>query len=250
VAFETFTLRQRPDLEEQVRRLNGESWPTFLLHGDVTHWESLFDDFVDYQILLCEPADTLIAVGHTIPFVWDGTPGDLPSTMVGLIERAMRVYHNRSLPNTLSALAALVKSSHQRRGLSAEVLRAMRSLADEHGMNSLVAPVRPTLKSSYPLTPFERYVKWKRGDGAPFDPWLRVHWRLGAEYLKLMPQSLVVTGKISEWEEWTGMSFPESGPYIVPGALQPVWIDREQNEGRYEDPNVWMLHLISDREPT
>jgi hypothetical protein len=51
VAFETFTLRQRPDLEEQVYRLNGESWPTFLLHGDVTHWVLLFDEFADYQIL-------------------------------------------------------------------------------------------------------------------------------------------------------------------------------------------------------
>jgi hypothetical protein len=125
----------------------------------------------------------------------------------------------------------------------------MRSLAEERGMHSLVAPVRPTLKSSYPLTPFERYVEWKRDDGAPFDPWLRVHYRLGAEYLKVMPKSLVVTGQIPEWEEWTGMSFPGSGPCIVPGALQPVWIHGEQNEGRYEDPNIWMLHPIAGEEP-
>jgi hypothetical protein len=60
-----------------------------------------------------------------------------------------------------------------------------------------------------------------------------------------MPQSLVVTGKISEWEEWTGMCFPESGPYVVPGALQPVQMDLERNEGRYEDPNVWMRHPVT-----
>jgi hypothetical protein len=249
MAFETFTLRQRSDLQEQVHRLNGESWPTFLLHGDISHWESLFDEFAEYQILFCEPADALIAVGHTVPFVWDGTLDDLPSTMAGLMERAVRVYRNRSTPNTLSALAALVRASQQRRGLSTEILRAMRSLAQERGMHSLVAPVRPTLKSSYPLTPFERYVEWKRDDGAPFDPWLRVHYRLGAEYLKVMPKSLVVTGQIPEWEEWTGMSFPESGPCIVPGALQPVWIHGEQNEGRYEDPNIWMLHPIAGEEP-
>jgi hypothetical protein len=141
-----------------------------LLHGDVIHPESLFDDFADYQILFCEPADTLIAVGHTAPFVWDGTLHDLPSTMAELMERAMRVHRNRSTPNTLSALAALVKSSHQRRGLSAEVLRAMRSHVEERGMHSLVAPVRPNLKSSYPLTRFERYVEWKRDDGTSFDP--------------------------------------------------------------------------------
>jgi hypothetical protein len=41
-----------------------------------------------------------------------------------------------------------------------------------------------------------------------------------------------------------GMSFPESGPYVVPGALQPVQMDLERNEGRYEDPNVWMRHPV------
>jgi hypothetical protein len=45
------------------------------------------------------------------------------------------------------------------------------------------------------------------------------------------------------------MNFPESRPYIVPGALQPVWIDREQNEGRYEDPNIRILHPIAGEEP-
>ena len=118
----------------------------------------------------------------------------------------------------------------------------MRALAEERGMHSLVAPVRPTLKSSYPLTPFDRYVGWKWDDGTPFDPWLRVHHRLGAEFMKIMPRALVVTSTIPEWERWTGMSFPESGAYVVPGALQPVQMDLERNEGRYEDPNVWMRH--------
>ena len=170
--------------------------------------------------------------------------------MAGLMERAISAHRDRSTPNALSALAALVSAFHQRRGLSAEILRAMRSLAEERGMHSLVAPVRPTLKSSYPLTPFERYVGWKRDDGAPFDPWLRVHYRLGAEFLKVMPRALTVTGKVSEWEEWTGMSFPESGPYVVPGALQPVQMDLERNEGRYEDPNVWMRHPAAGGETT
>jgi GNAT superfamily N-acetyltransferase len=248
MSFGIATLKQRPDLEEQAERMNGEGWPTFLLHGDVAHWGALFDDFAEYQVLFCEPADTLIALGHTVPFVWDGTPKDLPCTMSEIMERAIRTRRDLSTPNTLSALAALVTPSHQRRGLSAEVLRTMRSLAEERGMHSLVAPVRPTLKSSYPLTPFERYVGWERDDGSPFDLWLRVHWRLGAEFLKIMPESLTVTGTVAEWEEWTGMGFPESGEYVVPGALQPITIDREQNVGTYSDPNVWMRHKVRGEE--
>ena len=88
MSFEVVTLKQRPDLKEQAERMNGEGWPTFLLHGDITHWESLFDEFAEYQILFCEPAGTLIALGHTIPFFWDGTVDDLPSTMAEIMDRA------------------------------------------------------------------------------------------------------------------------------------------------------------------
>jgi hypothetical protein len=63
--------------------------------------------------------------------------------------------------------------------------------------------------------------------------------------LKVAPATVTVTGTVGEWEEWTGMSFPESGEYVVPGALQPVTIDQEGDVGRYEDPNVWMLHELT-----
>jgi len=137
-----------------------------------------------------------------------------------------------------------VTPDKQGQGLSAEALRAMRSLAAGHGMHLLVAPVRPTLKSLYPLTPFERYVRWKRDAGAPFDRWLRVHWRLGAEFMKVALEAITVTGTVAEWEQWTGLRFPESGEYLIPGALQPVQIDRENDTGRCDDPNLWMRHPV------
>jgi hypothetical protein len=34
----------------------------------------------------------------------------------------------------------------------------------------------------------------------------------------------------------------------VPGALQPIAIDREQNVGTYSDPNVWMRHKVTNEE--
>ncbi len=143
-----------------------------MLHADTPYWSSLFDAFADFQILFCDPAGTLIALGHTIPFTWAGTIEDLPPTINEVMERAVDACRNRRAPTSLSALAALVSPDRQRQGLSSDILRAMRSLAAGHGMHSLVAPVRPTLKSLYPLTPAERYARWKRDDGAPFDPWL------------------------------------------------------------------------------
>jgi hypothetical protein len=40
------------------------------------------------------------------------------------------------------------------------------------------------------------------------------------------------------------MVFPDSGPYVVEGALVPVEIDRAQDTGRYVEPNVWMRHSV------
>ena len=51
---------------------------------------------------------------------------------------------------------------------------------------------------------------------------------------------MVISGKVSDWEGWTDMSFPCSGEYVVPGALQPVAIDLGKDLGVYEEPNVWM----------
>jgi hypothetical protein len=112
------------------------------------------------------------------------------------------------------------------------------------GVRALVAPVRPTLKHRYPLTSMARYTRWRRPDGAPLDPWLRVHWRLGARVLGVAARSMVVDGRVREWEAWTGMRFPASGDYVVPGALTTVPIDRARDRGRDVEPNVWMLHPL------
>ena len=144
-----------------------------------------------------------------------------------------------------AALVAVVDPGYQGRGLSSLIIEGMRGLAAEHGLDALVAPVRPTLKARYPLTPMERYLGWRRADGQLFDPWLRVHERLGAEILGVCPGSLVVEGTVAEWEEWTGMAFPDSGSYVVEAALVPVEIDRAHDVGRYVEPNVWMRHTVS-----
>jgi len=100
--------------------------------------------------------------------------------------------------------------------------------------------VRPTWKERHPLVPLEEYMHWTREDGLPFDPWIRLHARLGAEILTVAERSLDITGSVAAWESWTGMPFPEDGDYVVPGGLVPVRF--EDGVGRYVEPNVWMRH--------
>jgi hypothetical protein len=134
-----------------------------------------------------------------------------------------------------------VDPDHEGEGLSRVLLEHMRGLAHERGWE-LVAPVRPSLKHRYPLTPIERYVQWRRAEGLFFDPWLRAHERLGAELIGIAEDSLVVEGTVGELEEWTGLELPDTGSYVVPGALVPVEVDREHDRGSYREPNVWMRH--------
>jgi hypothetical protein len=118
----------------------------------------------------------------------------------------------------------------------------MKDIARRHGLKRMIAPVRPNLKSLYPLTPMEHYIQWLGDDGLPFDNWLRVHARLGAQIIKVCPQAMHISGTVADWEKWAGLKFPESGTYVVPGALTPIEIDRENDRGVYIEPNVWMLH--------
>lgn len=234
MTYSIYTLAQKPEMRDQIDHLSDESWPPFLMHGNIYHWHLLFEMFPDYQLLLCDATDTLIAAGYTVPLVWDGSLADLPSTMEAILLRAEQAYRMQQIPNTLSAVAAMVSAGHRGQNLSSRVILEMKSLARQHDCGALIAPVRPTWKSRYPLTPMERYVEGKRSDGTPLDPWIRVHARLGAVPLCIAPNTLTVEGTIQEWEGWTDMAFPESGLYVIPGGLQPVKIDWEQNTGRYE----------------
>ena len=121
---------------------------------------------------------------------------------------------------------------------------AMRDIAAAHGFGNLVAPLRPTWKERYPLTPIDRYAAWTGEDGLPFDPWIRLHVRLGAEILRPEPRSLLITGTVAACEEWTETAFPESGTYVFRQGLAPLEINRERDRGAYWEPNVWVRHRV------
>jgi GNAT superfamily N-acetyltransferase len=185
--------------------------------------------------------EEVIGVGHAIPAAWDGDTASLPDRGFDAVLEA-RFTREPPTPTVLCALGITIAPECRGQGLSRRMIERMAEIGRDHGLDALIAPVRPTLKHRYPLTPIERYLSWRRPDGTHLDPWLRTHERLGADIVKVAPESVVVTGTVAEWEEWTEMAFPESGAYVVSGALVPIEIDRERDEGVYVEPNVWMVH--------
>lgn len=122
------------------------------------------------------------------------------------------------------------------------VMRTFLSNARALGYERLISPIRPTGKQSYPTIPLERYLGWSRPDGLPLDPWLRVQARVGGKLLEVCPDSLVIEASVAEWERWTGLAFPESGEYVVPGGHVPLSVDRAKGRGRYAEPHAWFAY--------
>ena len=136
--------------------------------------------------------------------------------------------------------AVQVRADLAGRALSPTMVAALVDHALRHHLPQVIAPLRPTLKHRYPLTPIGEYVGWTRDDGQPFDPWVRSHTRLGAEVIGVEDASQVFTGSVAQWEEWSGLRLPTTGSYIVPDALAPLSIDCETDTGICREPGIWV----------
>ena len=241
------TLAEKPELKDQSIP-DAEIWPEFNLHGDtyLKSWSRLSDELPEFQFAMCD-AETgeVIADAHTVPCWWDGTADGLPAGFDAAIADALHRREHGLPVNTLCAIAAEIPKDGRGTGLAAEILKTMGVIAERHGLEHMIAPVRPTWKDRYPITPIERYMTWRRDDGSLFDPWLRLHERMGARMGPPAPASYRIDGAVSDWESWLGMALPESGDYVFPGGLSPLAVDCETDRATYLEPNVWMIHNVS-----
>ena len=231
----------RPDLRERrFDELSGVTFPVFMHHNEPggKYWGRLYEDFPDFQVALLDD-DELVAEAHAVPVAWDGTLTDLPA---GWDEAFVRGMTSEREPTTLSALAISVSPTRRGEGLSQRMLEAFRDTARGAGLESVIAPVRPTLKERYPLIPIESYLDWRRDDGSHFDPWIRIHERVGGVILAAAPESMVMRAPVADWEEWTGMRFPVDGEYVFPGALATLVV--EGGVGTHVEPNIWLRHAV------
>jgi hypothetical protein len=204
------------------------------------YWPRLTEERSEFQFHLVGEGGAILARTRSIPIRWDGTLDDLPAGIDGAIARGF----DEGGANTLCALVIMVPRVLQGGGLSGLAVQGMAEVARRNGLGALIAPVRPSWKERYPLVPIERYAGWRRSDGLLFDPWMRVHERLGASVLKPEPHSLRITGSLADWQAWTSLEFPDSGEYWFPRGLATLAVDREADQGRYWEPNVWMRHAL------
>lgn len=244
----TCTLAERPDLVEAMWSLPN-TWPEFMQQDPIANllFGRLPTVFPEFQLVALDADGALIGKVHAVPFAWEGTDDDLPDRgWDAVLQRAFLGEQRAVTPTAVSLIEARVTPGLRGSGLSAQLLEAQKRNVRSLGFTDLFGPVRPTMKSQEPHTPMGEYAFRVRADGLPYDPWLRVHARLGARTVKVCPASMVVPGSLAMWRAWTGLPFDVSGPTVVPDALNPVQVSVEHDHAVYIEPNVWMHHRVDD----
>lgn len=244
--YKLVTTNERRDLIRSGDNIVEAVWPEFMLNDAVAnkYFFQLYTDFPEFQYWLLD-GEEIVGIGNSIPLKWNEKLENLPD--IGwdwALEKGFKDKQNNFKANLLCALSITVNPKYQGKGISTEMIRSMVQIGKKNNLETLIIPVRPTLKKDYPLIDMKQYITWKREDGQLFDPWLRVHEKIGGKIIKVCSEAMKISGTISDWQNWTGMHFPESGKHIIQGALNPVGINVEKNMGIYIEPNVWVEHKL------
>lgn len=248
--LEIVTLADRPELRAAIfaDEIQLSAFPEFMRHdpvADLYYPPTALDRYLDF-VLAALIGGEVVGRAFSVPFCF-GIEGrsELPDAgWDAVIHWAHEDHLLGRKPNAVSALEISLLPRVQGAGHSRKMLAAMKANARARGFSDLYAPLRPNQKHLQPHVPMAEYLEQKRPDGLPADAWLRTHLRDGGHVVKLAPCSMTIVGTVAEWSRWTGMSFPGSGQYAVQGALTPVTISREHDQGIYVEPNVWLHHPL------
>jgi GNAT superfamily N-acetyltransferase len=236
------------DYRDLVRGLTKEVWPEFMLHDQVANelWHELLDRFPEYQLALLDRVKYRVAgMGNSFPLRWEDPLEKLPDTgWDWAFQEAVQNHKQGITPNYHCAIQIILREEYQGQGLSRPMVEAVCTVTRSQGLRALIIPIRPSEKHKYPLARLDDYITWANDEGLTFDAWLRVHVRAGARVINVCHESKTIRGTRAEWEQWTGIKFPQSGQYIIPSALSPMEISLERDEGIYIEPNVWVVHEV------
>jgi GNAT superfamily N-acetyltransferase len=250
MSLEIVTLRKRPDLRAAIFAddIQLPAFPEFMRHdrvADLYYAPRCLDRYLDFVLVGLDDG-RVVARAFSVPFAFNiAGRTELPDAGWDAVIRWAHEDHLLGRePNAVSALDISLLPAARGAGLSRTMLQAMKANAGALGFSDLYAPLRPNEKHLQPHLPMTEYVRQMRGDGLPADAWLRTHVRLGGHIVKIAPCSMTIVGTIAEWTRWTAMTFPGSGSFAVEGALVPVTISLEHDQGVYVEPNVWIHHPL------
>ena len=242
--YEVATWDSRFDLYPEANSILCSAWPEFMLHNKKVdpYWNTFVQEFKDIQLMLLNEGEILAIVNTQTIHI--GTPlEELPDEgwEWGFL-KAIEDKRTGLEANYLLGFQVVIHPRHQGKGLAQAAVTEMKNLSCRLGLKGVLIALRPNHKETYPLLSMDDYLKCRLSSGEAFDPWLRIHERLGAEVIRVCPRAYTIRGSVKEWEDWTGQIFPCSGDYLIDGGLNPMELCIEDNVGTYTEPNLWVVH--------
>jgi hypothetical protein len=244
--YSVVTLADRPDLVGAFWDVEG-IWPLFMEQDPIgaIYYGRVPAVFPEYQHVMLDPDGAVVARVNAVPFAWKGVENLPARGWDAILETAFSEQAQGIRPTAVSLVEARVAKPLLGSGLSGPLIAAVRRTVRGLGHEHLVGPVRPTSKTLEPSTPMTEYVQRIRADGLPYDPWLRVHVRLGGTIGAVCPLAMTIPGTLAQWRQWTGLPFDRSGPLDIEFALTPVHVSVEHDHAVYVEPNVWVHHHLT-----
>jgi GNAT superfamily N-acetyltransferase len=223
---------------------NEESWALERKVWAPFNWEAEGATGVDYfpeLHLVAVSAGKIVGTIDGCPLDWDGDPEHLPELgWTGMIEAARRGFEDLS-PRWVGAIGTSVDPEFESSGLAGRLLTALRDVALTLGYAGVAAPVRPVSRWRMPQVSLEEYAKARLSDGRHFDPWVRVHERIGGRIVAVCEQSASFVGDHEQWERWLGMRLPVDGRVLA--APRTVdFLDLFMGVGVLTEGSIWMVH--------
>lgn len=232
-------------ITEAINELNDSVWPDFMDGEKVmrTYWGFVEGTFPDYQLGIENDGELLAAVNSAPIQIKDPVKMLDSGGIYWALRKISHDYMKGNKCNALVALQVMVTSQHRGKRLSYICVRELLNLAKEMRLKFLVIPLRPSRKYQYPLINIDEYITWKNKKGLPFDPWLRVHIKLGGKILNPCAGPIVRAPK-EKWAEWTKLDFCHSGQYVIPEGLDIINVTEENENLTYRQNNVWVIHQL------
>lgn len=221
-----------------------EAFPTIILKSALIQqqWKKIEQYFPSHQIFAFSSENELIGFVNTIPFSWQKDAHELPNDgWDWMVEKGIKDYESNTKANSLGGLQIIITKKYLGQGFSKILIAKAKELKNNNAYNNLFIPIRPTFKHKFASMPMEEYLNYKEKNKI-FDPWIRTHVNSGASIIKICHNSMNVKGPIQFWEEIHKSKISKSGPILIKGALSPIAIDIENNQGEYREPNIWIAY--------
>jgi GNAT superfamily N-acetyltransferase len=244
--FTVKTLEDDPSLRSRIGELEDDSFPRFL--NEEPTWIETQDEILTafartHYFVLEEGTGKLAGLCINVPFAWTGEVDDLPGYNE-LLRRCLNERHARCVPTALAGILGAVAPEYQSQGVSRLFFGAAAAALEKLGLRNYLSPVRPSNKQSYPNFSIDDFLSWRTPEGELVDPWLASFVRGGSKMLGIAREAITMSASCAQWSAWTGMRFPVSGDYVIPGGHRLLEVDAGRGVGRYAEDHVWFDILL------